>query len=401
MGALHAAVEAIGWLMAGATALPAFVLLIEIVAAWLTRGRHRALPSPPSPRMAILVPAHNEGPFIAATVKVLLEELSPGDRLLVIADNCDDDTAARAREAGATVLERRDPTRRGKGFALAYGLQHLDEDAPAVVLVVDADCRVTQGRLSDLAGCALVSGRPVQAEYLLAAPPSPSPVALVSAVALLLKNRVRPLGLAALGLPCHLTGSGMAFPWSVFRQAPETGSNLVEDMVMGLDMALANRPPLFCPQVRIGSELPSGDQAGMGQRKRWEHGVLDTVRSYVPRLLGAAFTKKSAALAALALDLMVPPLALLVSLQLSVLVSTALVFSATGAPGPFFLALASLLAVAGAVLVGWAAFAGPELPLRYALFVPLYLIWKLPLYVTLLVRGKQKTWERTARRQRS
>jgi cellulose synthase/poly-beta-1,6-N-acetylglucosamine synthase-like glycosyltransferase len=242
----------------------------------------------------------------------------------------------------------------------------------------------------------------VQAEYLLGVPPSPSPVALVSAVALLLKNRVRPLGLAALGLPCHLTGSGMAFTWNVFRQAPETGSNLVEDMVMGLDLALAGRPPLFCPEVHISSELPSGDHAGLGQRKRWEHGVLDTVRRYVPRLLSTAVKRRNVALAALALDLAVPPLALLVMLQLSVVAATALAYGATDGfgPGPLLLATGSLLAVGVAVLVSWAAFAGPELPLRYAVFVPLYLLWKIPLYLTLLLRGKQKTWERTARRQR-
>jgi glycosyltransferase involved in cell wall biosynthesis len=352
--------------------------------------------------MAIIVPAHDEESGIADTVASLVAELGPHDRLIVVADNCTDETAARAREGArggsVTVLERRDPERRGKGFALAYGLRALDEDPPPVVLVVDADCRVTKGALRDLAALALTSGRPVQAEYLLTPPPSPHPTALVSAVALLLKNRVRPLGLQALGLPCHLTGSGMAFPWALFRKAPETGSNLVEDLVMGLDMALMGRPPLFCPGVHIRSELPVGSRAGRGQRTRWEHGVLHTARSYVPRLLGAALSQRRLPLAALAFDLLVPPLALLVLLQIVGVAATAVLHWATGLWGPLALAAASMGAVGTAVLVAWIGFAGPELPLRYALYVPFYVAWKIPLYLTLAIRGKQRTWERTARR---
>jgi len=320
----------------------------------------------------------------------------------VVADNCTDQTAARAREAAqggpVTVLERRDPERRGKGFALAHGLRALDEDPPPVVLVVDADCRVTKGALRDLAALALTTGRPVQAEYLLTPPPTPHPTTLVSAVALLLKNRVRPLGLQALGLPCHLTGSGMAFPWALFRKAPETGSNLVEDLVMGLDMALMGRPPLFCPAVHIRSELPVGSRAGRGQRTRWEHGVLHTARSYVPRLLAAALTRGKLHLAALAIDLLVPPLALLVLLQIVGVGVTSLLLWATGVWGPLVLAAASMGAVGTAVLVAWMGFAGPELPLRYALYVPFYVAWKIPLYLAFAFRGKQRTWERTARR---
>jgi len=392
----------VGWLLAVAAATPAAILFVETVAAWAVRRRNPTLPQPPVPRFAVLVPAHDEEEGIGRTVHALLAQLGPGDRLVVIADNCTDATAARAREAAGaspiTVLERNDPAHRGKGYALAHGLRHLDEDPPAVVAIVDADCTIARGALGDLAAVALTSGRPVQAEYLLAPPPNPHPVALVSGVALLLKNRVRPLGMAALGVPCHLTGSGMAFPWSLIRKAPETGSNLVEDLVMGLDMALMGRPPLFCPAVHVRSELPPGSQAGRGQRTRWEHGVLHTARTYVPRLLGQFVRGGDRRLAALALDLLVPPLALLVMAQLGICGLTAILAWAGGIHGPFWTSLGALGATGIAVLLGWTTFAGPDLPLRYALYVPFYVLWKIPLYLAFALRGKQRTWERTARR---
>ena len=71
----------------------------------------------------IIVPAHNEAAGIAATVASLraLDYPAAQFRILVIADNCTDDTAARARAAGATVLEREHATEKGKGYALAHG----------------------------------------------------------------------------------------------------------------------------------------------------------------------------------------------------------------------------------------------------------------------------------------
>jgi cellulose synthase/poly-beta-1,6-N-acetylglucosamine synthase-like glycosyltransferase len=300
------------------------------------------------------------------------------------------------------VIERDDPAHVGKGFAISFGLRHLDADPPEVVILVDADCRVSAGGLPILARAAAASGRPVQAEYLLAAPGKPGPLAVVSALAILLRNQVRPRGLHRLGLPCHLTGSGMGFPWRVLRGAPETGANLVEDLVMGIELALQGHPPLSCPEVQISSELPDTQAAGLRQRRRWEHGQLDTLRTYVPRLLAAGVRRGDRRLLALGLDLLVPPLALLVMLQLGALTACcATALFAAPSVVPIALSLAGLGAVAIAVGVAWVGFGRRTLPLRHALLIPAYVLWKIPLYLGLALRGKQKKWERTARRSES
>ena len=97
-------------------------------------------------RLAVLVPAHDEGAVLLQTIADIQMQLRPGDRLLVVADNCADDTAGIARAAGAEVVERHDPDKRGKGYALDFGIRHLALDPPEVVIIIDADCRLKTTR---------------------------------------------------------------------------------------------------------------------------------------------------------------------------------------------------------------------------------------------------------------
>jgi cellulose synthase/poly-beta-1,6-N-acetylglucosamine synthase-like glycosyltransferase len=407
------ALAVVGLVAALLLTIPAAILLVECVAALLP-----APPAPPpsglTPRVALLIPAHDEELGIGATVKALVAQLAAGpapgqSRLIVVADNCSDETAVRARAAGAQqgpagtqvrveVIERRDPEKRGKGYAIEFGLHHLDADPPDVVVLVDADCRLDPGSVGRLAMRALGSGRPVQGEYLLHAAAGATPVGAVSALAILVRNRVRPRGLYRLGLPCQLTGSGMAFPWRVLRDAPATGANLVEDLVMGLEMAKRGQPPLLAPDVQVSSELPGADSAARKQRRRWEHGQLHTLVNHGLPLVLTGLTRARLSLMALGLDLLVPPLAMLVVLEggaLAVLAGAALFGWLPWTPA--FVVAGALGAVALAVVLGWLKYGRATIPARTLVMVPLYVLWKIPLYLSLLLGGKQRTWERTDR----
>ena len=81
------------------------------------------------------------------------------------------------------------------------------------------------------------------------------------------KNWVRPLGLSALGLPCQLMGTGMAFPWAVIRSAKLASGQIVEDLNLGLDLAMAGSPPIFCPSAQVTSRFPISAAAAERQRQ--------------------------------------------------------------------------------------------------------------------------------------
>ncbi len=349
-------------------------------------------------RVVVLVPAHNEEMGIRSTLDGLLASLKKQDRLVVIADNCSDATAEVARAAGAIVVERQDLTRVGKGYALDYGLRFIETDPPDVVVIIDADCQVEPKAVETLTERAFATGRPMQATYLMEQPSDSTPKHAISAFAFKVKNLVRPSGLGRLGLPCLLMGTGMAFPWSAIGSVDLASGHIVEDMKLGLDLAIAGYAPVFCPDADVTGRLPQHDQAAETQRTRWEHGHLQSILTYVPVLLKAALQKRRFDLLALALDLCVPPLSLLVVLWIGFSIGS-LVAAYLGASWiPMgFLAIAGL-ALISAIFAAWAKFGRSDLPLRELLAIPFYILWKVPLYFNFLIRP-QKTWVRTERDQ--
>jgi cellulose synthase/poly-beta-1,6-N-acetylglucosamine synthase-like glycosyltransferase len=376
--------------------LPISVLFIECSAAVLSNKSFTWDTQFSRPRIAVLVPAHNEATGISRTLQTLLPQLTQQDRLIVIADNCDDSTATVSQAAGATVIERWEPDRRGKGYALDYGLQFLAPDPPDIVVVIDADCTVHSDAISHIACLAAAKAKPVQASYLLTSPARPNAKEAVSLLAFTVKNFVRPMGLHQLNLPCLLTGTGMAFPWATIRAVTLASSNIVEDMQLALDLSIAGHAPIFCSTVSVTGQIPQQQHAAKSQRTRWEHGHMQTLLTQVPRLLKASVQQKRFDLLAIALDLCVPPLSLLVVLWAFVTGGTLLV----GWLNHFWLPI-SLLGIEGvliflSIFVAWFKFSRTDLPAQTLLGIPLYILWKLPLYLAFLVKP-QRAWIRTER----
>src|SRR5688572_14528989 len=108
--------------------VPALVFCREVLLALLPRRSDAPRELPANARLAVLIPAHNEQAVISATLSSLLPTIPANTRVLVVADNCTDATAATARELGAEVVERQDRHRRGKGFALDFGIRHLSQE---------------------------------------------------------------------------------------------------------------------------------------------------------------------------------------------------------------------------------------------------------------------------------
>jgi cellulose synthase/poly-beta-1,6-N-acetylglucosamine synthase-like glycosyltransferase len=376
--------------------VPIAILFIECSAAFFPSRRVAWDAIASRPRVDVLVPAHNEVLGIGTTLKTLLPQLTAQDRLVVIADNCNDETAAVARTFGATVLERQEPDRRGKGYALDYGLRFIAANPPEVVVVVDADCVVHPGTIEQIARLAATLARPIQATYLMKQPDNPKPKDAVSALAVMVKNLVRPKGLDRLRLPCLLTGTGMAFPWSVIDEVSLASSNIVEDMQLALDLAIAGHAPLFCSDVKVTGLLPQQQQATKSQRTRWEHGHLQILLTQVPRLLKASVRQKRFELFAIALDLFVPPLSLLVMMWAAAMGGTLLAGGLGASWIPSILLAMEGLLISISIVGAWVKFGRANLPVLTLLAVPLYILWKIPLYFAFLVRPQTK-WIRTER----
>jgi len=228
--------------------LPVLAFCLETVLALLPRKELHWPRGSPRPRAAVLIPAHNEELLLQQTLAAILPTLAPGDRVLVVADNCDDQTAEVSRRAGAEAVERSDPSRRGKGYALDYGLRALSQDPPDVVVVIDADCLLAAETVDLLARVAGSTLRPVQALNLTDRNPPAGPVQTVSTLANRFTNLIRPLGLARVNMPCRLMGTGMAIPWAIRRQSPSGRGQPRRRHAMGNRPGSARTSPAVLPR---------------------------------------------------------------------------------------------------------------------------------------------------------
>jgi cellulose synthase/poly-beta-1,6-N-acetylglucosamine synthase-like glycosyltransferase len=383
------------WLLAIPVTLVTTVFLTE-VAAGLAPYRSRARLDLATPaRTTILIPAHDEEIGIGAMLERLLAGIGPHMRALVVADNCTDRTAEIARRAGAEVINRNDADRRGKGYALAFGRDHRRATPPECVIVLDADCDASGDALDRLAWTATTRDRPVQANYLFRPNTTAPAMVQVSSFALAVKNNVRQLGLSRLGAPALLTGTGMAFPWSVFESAPLATDNLVEDLALGIDLLEAGHPPLFLPAATVWSAA-SNAAGTLSQRSRWEGGFIATARRHALPLIAGGLTRLSWKRFWLGLHLAVPPLALLLAINLVTSCLLALLVLAGANAMPLLLSAVLLLALGLAVAGAWWRIGRPYLSPSAALRLPLYFLWKIPIYLKML-RGGEKRWVRTER----
>jgi cellulose synthase/poly-beta-1,6-N-acetylglucosamine synthase-like glycosyltransferase len=371
--------------------LPVLTLFVQVLASLL---KHREIGGPKGHRLAIavLVPAHNEELSIAKTLSSIVPQLEATDRLIVIADNCSDRTADIARQAGAEVTIRTEPSLRGKGYALEHGLEFLEQTQPPdVVVFIDADCQLENDCIDRLARRCSQSMRPVQAAYLMNPPRPPQKMASMVAFAWKVKDFVRPLGWHRLGFPCQLAGSGMAFPWQVVRSTNLGTSHLAEDLKQGLDLALIGKFPLFCPDAIVTSDVITGGKVSRAQRARWEHGSLETAVHYFPRLLIRFSKTWSFSLVAMAMDLAVPPLALLALLLGCYTFSTFAFLIFSGGAEPIIVACTVCILFSATIFLAWCRHGREFLPLRWLIFAPIYAFVKIPLYIRFFF-DRQREW---------
>ena len=93
---------------------------------------------------AFFIAAHNEEAVIANLVQSIKAQDYPSELIdiFVVADACTDETAARAREAGAIVYERNDLARKGKSWVMDYGFDRILNEYPGkheAFIIFDAD----------------------------------------------------------------------------------------------------------------------------------------------------------------------------------------------------------------------------------------------------------------------
>jgi 1,2-diacylglycerol 3-beta-glucosyltransferase len=381
----------------GALALPATFCSVYLGLLTLISW---PLPSPgrSSRRLCfdLIVPAHNEEEGISRTVASLLAVDWPRDkfRVVVVADNCSDATAAVARRAGAQVLERRDVTMRGKGYALAYAFAASAAEGFAdAVVVVDADAEVSANLLDAFAARIERGARAIQANYGILNPWSSWRTQLIT-IAKGAFHIVRSRARERLGLSCGVRGNGWCVTHELLRQVPYRYYSLAEDLEYGIALGAAGCSVHYAGEAHADADMAANEKTARTQRQRWEQGRYRLVRDATLPLLRTALKQRSLLCLDLAFDLIVPPLSYVtIFVALFGFVAGVAVFLDPSAKFWVWWALGCALALLLHVLRGWQLSGIGSRGLIALAHVPGFILWR----IWLLTGRKPGEWVRTER----
>jgi cellulose synthase/poly-beta-1,6-N-acetylglucosamine synthase-like glycosyltransferase len=265
--------------------LRAWLMLVR----WLTTPAQEPAPTETAETLAVIIPAHDEASVIGATVARLRPQAHPGG-LFVIADNCADDTAAVARQAGARVWERHDPREWSKGAAMRWFLNVAGRELEdyGAIAIFDADSVVDQDFMHH-ARLALSQGADI-AQGFVQPLSSGSPAADLAAYSEILSQRIDDMARARLGWPVPLRGAGMVLRRQVLLALLPQLQTTTEDVEMSLLLAAQGKRVQFVPQAIVGDPKPTGTRAVATQRARWQQGQRKVLHRHARLVLRQLFS---------------------------------------------------------------------------------------------------------------
>jgi 1,2-diacylglycerol 3-beta-glucosyltransferase len=381
-------------------AAPAVIACSYLLGQTLLSSRLPVLqPSRRDLRFDIVVAAHNESSVIAQTVTNLkaLNWPSENFRILVVADNCTDATASLAREAGATVIERQDASRRGKGYALLCAFEHLKaQQWSNAIAVVDADTQASKNLLEAFASRIERGAHAVQVHYGILNPNESWRTRLLT-VAMAAYHVVRSRARERLGVSCGIRGTGWCVTHESLERVPYNSFSLTEDIEYGIALGLSGYRVHYAGEAEASQEMTSDPGVAGNQRQRWERGRFQLIRAQTLALLGAALRRRSPVCLDLALDLLVLPVSYL-ALNVATLLCLAMLAAHYGMASSVWVWLSGccIAALSFYILRGWQLSDTGVRGLLDLVGAPIFVAWKVML---MLKRRGQGGWVRTERRQ--
>ncbi|MGH2567367.1 MAG: glycosyltransferase family 2 protein, partial [Bacteroidota bacterium] len=367
-----------------------YLAMLSLLA--LAAKRNLSFPASRLRRLAIVVPAHNEEFAIGKTLRSFSTIDYPKELfdVVVVADNCHDNTARIAHSYGATVFERFNPNLQGKGHALRWVFEKLLDQTPSydAMVVVDADSTVSSNLLTVLNFYLERGNKVIQvADLVRPFPGAWSPE--VTRLAFTLYNYVRPLGRKVFGCSAGLRGNGMCFSAETLRAHPWQAFSLTEDLEYGLILLLQGISVVFAPEAQVLAAMPQHSKDALTQRTRWEAGRLPVIKRYTGRLLARALRRLSFNAFDAVVDLLTPPLVNLLIVVFAFTSVHAIVLALDVQGTSRYLWWWLMLIALGLVhvFVGLLAARAHRSLYKALFYVPRYAVWKLLLYLKIINNG--------------
>lgn len=249
-------------------------------------------------RYAVLISARNEEGVVATLVNSIHHQDYPQELIdvYVIADNCTDETAARAEEAGAIVFVRNNLEKIGKGYALDYAIERIfsehGEEYYDGFFVFDADNILDTNYISAM-NRTFSDGHRIITSYRNSTNYGTNWITAGYALWYIRESQYVNHARTLLGSSCAITGTGFLVSSEVLR---ETGGwkyhLLTEDIEFSIAKAIDGEKIVFCPDAILYDEQPATFRQSWKQRLRWARGFLQVFLKYGAKLFRNIFSKK-------------------------------------------------------------------------------------------------------------
>ena len=245
-------------------------------------------------RYGVLIAARNEEAVIAQLIRSVRAQKYPEELIdiFVVADNCTDNTAQAAREAGAVVYERHNTYAVGKGYALRFLLENIfknfGEYAYDGFFVFDAD-NILAPNYVEAMNRTFSDGHEIVTSFRNSKNYGDNWISAGYALWFLRESRYLNHARFLLGTSCAVSGTGFLFSRQVLEETgPWPFHLLTEDIQFSVDQVTRGRKIAFCPDAVLYDEQPTTFRQSWNQRLRWSKGYLQVFRGYGAKLLRGA-----------------------------------------------------------------------------------------------------------------
>jgi len=381
---------AIGYLLAAVTLPGTLELFLVTLGALLPSKKPSEEVYAPGV-IAVVIPAYDEEDHIVETINSLKACNDPFEEteVIVVADNCSDQTAFIAENQGVRVITRQDSDRRGKGYALNDAFEILLQENYEFFVVIDADTIVEPNLIVEVRKGFAHKNDALQAVYTVFNN-NGSYRTRVMRLALSAFNVVRPKGRQRWRLSVGLMGNGFALRRSTLEKVPYRVYSIVEDLEYHLLLVKAQLRVGFLENTSVKSVVPSKSNAAAIQRVRWEGGRLRIMRELTMNLFKGILSGNFRLIEPL-MELLLFPL------SLHVLLLSMGLFTSSTALKVYFMIAWSVVGMHLSVAIALMKEKTSRI-IFTILMLPFYVFWRMILLPRIFSFSKKEApWQRTAR----
>lgn len=236
-------------------------------------------------RFAAVIAARNEEAVIEYLIESLKLQNYPSDMLdiIVVADNCDDNTAEVAEKAGAIVFKRFNKTEIGKGYVLRFAFDKIfelyDYDCYDAFCIFDAD-NIVESNFIYYMNKELCAGFKVAQGYRDIKNPQDTWISGGHSLFYWFQNRFSYASRSFLGLSATINGTGWMVSTDVIKQDGYNMITLTEDLEFSMNCVLNDHKIGWVPDAVVYDEQPVTLKQSVRQRMRWTNGYMQSFYIY-------------------------------------------------------------------------------------------------------------------------